>query len=123
MSVKLKIKVTKAILEKSKYCGVHGRERSIATNCAVAVAVRDIWPDAAVCNEFIAPTGTTYDGIIGLPYEAYRYINLFDNSTPKERPLLPELEFEIEIPDSVVEKINIEELKPLLVNHPTLQII
>ena len=118
---KLKIKVTKEILERSKYCG--GGDLNVSQNCAVALAVRDIFPKAAVDGDYIWPDADIKEGLMPLPREVSAYIIEFDNLYPQDRPKLPEIEFEVEIPDSVIEKINIEELKPLLQNHPTLQLI
>ena len=119
---KLKIKVTKDILERSKYCGFQDG-LTVSENCAVALAVRDIWPNAAVDGDNIWPNAAVNDGIMPLPTEVSVYIIEFDNTYPADRAKLPEIEFEIEIPDKVLESINIEELKPLLENHPTLQLI
>ena len=119
---KLKIKVTKDILERSKMCGTNEGE-TVSQNCAVALAIRDIFPLAAVDGDNIWPNFSLADELIPLPKDARVYIIEFDNTHPVERPCLPEIEFEIQIPDSVIEKINIEELKPLLENHPTLQLI
>ena len=127
---KLKIRVTKEILDRSKYCG------SSIDNCAIAQAVRLIFPDACVSHQYIFPfsipcSGTTaeivaklgVENIIKLPEEAYCFICDFDRNSVEDRPRMRELEFEVEISDQIIEKINIEELKPLLENHPTLQLI
>ena len=115
---KLKIKVTKDILERSKNCGDDGHT---VKSCAVAVAVRDIFPCSSVTYRYIRPFSS--DLVIDLPKEVGGYIYKFDSTSTDERPSLPEFEFEVEISDEIIEKINIEELKPLLQNHPTLQLI
>jgi hypothetical protein len=133
--IKLKIKVTKDILKKSMYCSESALLPS-TTNCAVALAVRDIFPDAKVfphcispfsVNSFIIPNARQFLRLqrIQLPKEAAEFIETFDSlmDTPEERLKLPELEFEVEIPDAVIEHINIEELKPLLEGHPTLELV
>ena len=119
---KLKIKVTKEILERSKMCGTDDG-KSVSQNCAVAHSVRDILPNAAVDGDNIWPNSSLNDELIPLPIEAKIYISKFDYTHPDDRPSLPEIEFEIEIPDSVIEKINIDEIKPLLINHPNLELI
>lgn len=126
---KLKIKVTKEILEKSKHCGTIPGVRVI-DNCPVALAVRDIFPKASVIGT-IYPFGfdtKKYErGIkmetIPLTQEVRWFIVKFDEANPSERISLPELEFEVHIPDSIIEKINIDELRPLLINHPTLELV
>jgi hypothetical protein len=128
MSVKLKIKVTKEILQRSAFCSGSG----ITEDCAIALAVRDLFPKASVSWRVIHTQGISKEGFfwldpypskkILLPESARDFIEKFDLGTPSERMLIPELEFEVDVPDTVLEDINIEELKPLLENHPTLQI-
>ena len=129
----LKIKVTKQILEESKYCGMNMQ------SCAVARAVRDIFPNASVHFKHIFPFGTLefshesnvdkivkklgVGGVINLPEDATDFIRQFDSCPNICRSSLPEIEFEISIPDEVIEKININEITPLLQNHPTLELI
>lgn len=118
----LKIKVTKEILERSKYCG----EYKSAINCAIALSVRTIWPDAHVyLDEMYATKDAVGNAMasIALPVEAREFIEKFDRTIPHDRPNLPELEFTIDIPDAVIEQINIEEIRPLLINHPTLELV
>jgi hypothetical protein len=115
----LKIKVTKDILEKSKYCDQAASKAKY--NCAVSLAIRDIFPESYVMQNYINPMVGCH--VISLPEEARDFIGKFDISSPEERMLMPELEFEISIQDSTIEKINIDELRPLLQNHPTLQLI
>lgn len=128
---KLKITVTKEILERSKDC-----EDGSAKNCAIALAVRTIFPNALVGQTFMIPFGRTdgYKGSIqkftygpsncvALPESATKFIRQFDQLEPEERSQMPEISFEIEIPDEAIEKINIEELRPLLTNHPNLALV
>ena len=53
---------------------------------------------------------------IPLPIIAQHFIKLFDGFylTPKLRLLLPEFEFTIDIPDEVIEQINIDEVRELI---------
>ena len=118
---KLKIKVTKEILERSKMCGWKNGNKDMSTNCAIALAVRDVFPEARVGSRHLNYLGD--ENYTVLPAIASNFITIFDNLSPKERVEMSELEFEVEVPDEVIEKINIEELKPLLENHPTLQLI
>ena len=123
---KLKIKVTKEILERSKNCGLGDDNGFKGHSCAIALAVRDLFPFASVGFNHIKfddRTQKTVGNISYLDLATKLYIQYFDAMSPLERPKLPEYEFQIEIPDEAIEKINIEELKPLLENHPTLQLI
>ena len=136
--INLKIKVTKQVLEESKYCMYDNHEELAGRNCAISLAIRDIFPDAFVAKFHIYPTKKNWyidsygnfstkhkntDNVIKLPEVAIHFINDFDGKIPEQRVLMPEIEFEISIPDELIEEINIEELKPLLQNHPTLELI
>lgn len=113
MSTKLKIKVTKDVLQKSKYCGIL-ESGKITENCAIAVAVRGIFPRAHVNHSNIVYSyGTQETGPIvsQLPYKAKEFISVFDKSTPDQRVAMPELEFEVSVPDAVIDTINIEDIK------------
>jgi hypothetical protein len=121
---KLKIKVTKDILEKSKFCtSLHGY------NCAIALAIRDIFPKAWVEHEDILPYNDKlfddklFDKRIPLPFSAQMFIKRFDMLPPEQRSQMKEFEFEINVPNWAINEINIDELKPLLENHPTLELM
>jgi hypothetical protein len=122
--VQLKIKVTKEILMKSRYCGTVNTGES----CAIACAVRDIFPNAYVGTREIFVNKEDLDDdackqTIQLPEEATEFIHEFDKGNPASRTELPELEFIVDIPDAVIDHINIDEIRPLLTNHPTLELI
>lgn len=123
---KLKINVTKDILEKSKYCGYQKGLDNANTNCAIAHAVRDIFPEAYVTYSFIYFKASDRNNIDAdratLPQEASDFIESFDLSHPSERVDMDELEFEIEVPTGVIDSINIDEVRKVLKNHPTLEL-
>lgn len=132
MSVNLKIKVTKEILWRSRMCGEN--DHLMNSNCAIALSVRDVFPKALVEDKIIIPFPTKevhyylykendLSEVIELPKEATEFINAFDVASPDGRMAMPELEFEVEISDGVIDRINIDSLRPLLANHPTLQLI
>jgi|SRR6187549_3843165 len=115
MSTKLKIKVTKNVLKQSMFCGLLDSGK-ITENCAIAIAVRDVFPKASVNHTAIVYQVGDYNNDIPsikslLPYEAMHFISLFDKSSPQERVFMPELEFEVEVPDSVIDAINIDDIK------------
>ena len=125
MPVPFKIKVTKEILELSKRCGSEELE-IIGENCAIALALKDIFPDLNVTGEFIYPFGIDYKERwsklkIALPKIAQDFIKVFDSlsAIPNQRLRLPEFEFEIAIPDEIISEINIDEITAL--NYPSLQ--
>ncbi len=118
----LKIKVTEEILRQSANCDNSNK----GANCAIALSVRTIFPNASVGTRTIYPFYNTDNctiHFIELPEEAQDFIKSFDNKCSLDRVKMEELEFSIDIPDSVLETINIEEIKPLLINHPTLELI
>lgn len=122
MPTTLRIKVTKEILEKSSDCKVNKEKHLSIHHCAIAVALADIFPTCNISSHFMKPDRSDRL-IINLPPKATEFIYLFDKSTPEERRNLPEIEFEISIPDEVIEKINIDDIRLLLLNHPTLELV
>lgn len=118
---KLRITVTKEILERTKNCSTYVEFST--TNCAVALAVRDVFPDAKVWANHINPLTGDVKDIMTLPLEAQDFIEAFDDAGPEERVKMNPISFEVNVPDSLIQKINIDELKPLLENHPTLAIV
>ena len=115
MPIQLKIAITKDIIEHCKNCGTENKEYEIGQNCAIAFALIDIFPNVYVTNYYIFPFGIE-DLKIPLPIIAQQFIKLFDGFrlTPRLRLVLPEFEFTIDIPDEVIEQINIDEVKELI---------
>jgi hypothetical protein len=120
MPAQFKIAITKEILEHSKYCGTGKDTRAIGNNCAIAFALADIFPNVYVTNHYICPLGIDTEKEkeikIPMPVIAQQFIKLFDGFclTPKLRLLLPEFEFTINVPDEVIEQINIDEVRQLI---------
>lgn len=118
MPVQFKITISKKILERSKYCGTD--TDTIGNNCAIAIALMNIFPDVYVTNDHIFPMGTESekgkDLKIPMPVIAQQFIKLFDGfrMTPKLRLMLPEFEFTVDIPDAIIEQINIDEVRELI---------
>ena len=92
----------------------------IENNWPIAFALADIFPKVYVTNYCIFPFGIDGDKEkeknIPMPLIAQQFIKLFDGFrlTPNLRLLLPEFEFMVEIPDEVIEQINIDEVRELL---------
>jgi hypothetical protein len=120
MPTPFKIAITKEIIAHCKNCGVGNETHRIENNCAIAVALTNIFPKVHVTNLCIFPFGIDGDKEkdlkIPLPLIAQQFIKLFDGFrlTPKLRLLLPAFEFTIDIPDEVIEQINIDELRALI---------
>lgn len=131
---KLTIKVTRDILERSSNCATDGENgEGYGSNCAIALAVREIFPTAWVYPESIKPFNSELNiyeddedeikELISLPEEARRFIVQFDAFTPKLRTIMRELEFEVEVPDRVIEKlVSIDEIKEILKTSKTLEL-
>ena len=120
MPTAFKIVISKAIIEQSKYCGTNNDVHTVGSNCAIATVLADFFPDVYVTGYHIFPYGMKHSNEPGLsiplPLVAKQFIKLFDGFylTPKLRLLLPEFEFIIDIPDEVIEQINIDEVKALI---------
>jgi hypothetical protein len=120
--MKLKISVTKEILEESKMCGYDNP--NVGRNCALALAVRDIFPSAYIRLESISIKGQhDIKTQIRLPVVASIFIAEFDQNSPDERAAMQPLSFEIDIPDEVINRIDITEVTELLKDHKTLQLV
>ena len=138
--MKLKITVTKEIYEKSALCGSGFYPGFVADNCAVALAVRDVFPDASVgtkCISVPAGNGKTHH-LMQLPEIAREMIGRFDDVTisigglvyrespeylalvTKMRCELPEFSFEIDVPEEVIESIDVSSVYE---GHPTLEFV
>jgi len=128
--MKLKIKITREILRQSMMCGTTGIT-DINKNCAISLAIRDIMPDAVVECDYINPFPKYYPGTsvliydsetttIVLPKRAKDFITRFDAkySEPKKRLRMTLIDFEITLPNSVIETINISDIH----KSPTLEL-
>lgn len=116
--MKILIKVTKEILERSAMCGHTTETRdSKSYNCAVALAAQEIFPGCQVC-----PWGIHYGGV-SMKHDAERFIAVFDLSEPAQRLLLQPQSFEIEVPQEVIEKIGIGEVYRILSESKTLELV
>ena len=120
MPVQYKIRITKEIIEHCKNCGTENNRQDIGSNCAVAYALKDIFPDVYVTDCYIFPFGIESakgkNIKITLPVIAQQFIKLFDGFylMPNLRTSLPEFEFTINITDEVLDLINIDEVRELI---------
>ena len=120
MPVQFKIAITKEIIAHCKNCGTGNNAHRVENNCAIAFALAGIFPKVHVANLFIFPFGIDRnkdnDIKIPMPLIAQQFIKLFDGFrlTPRLRLLLPEFEFTMEVPDDVIEQINIDDVRELI---------
>jgi hypothetical protein len=127
MPLQFRIKITRDIIEQCKNCGATNDQFEIGRNCAVALALRDIFPEVYVTDYYIFPFGINHekrkDVKILLPVIAQQFIKLFDGFylMPDLRLLLPEFEFAIDITHEVIDEINIDEVKELIKSKNVIQ--
>ncbi|HEU5165972.1 MAG TPA: hypothetical protein VFU29_10560, partial [Chitinophagaceae bacterium] len=120
MPIQFKIVITKDIIAQCKNCGTTNDDRQVENNCAIAVALADIFPKVYVTDLYIFPFGIEGDKEkdikISMPVIAKQFIKLFDGFrfTPRLRLMLPAFEFTIDIADEVIEQINIDDVKELI---------
>lgn len=122
---KLKIKVTKEILRKSMMCGTDGNTDGLTQNCAIALAVREIFPRAMV-NKMKIYLDSNFDApTIQLSWRAWEFVLNFDSlaRTPHLRLEMAELEFEVDLPQAVIDAVNISELEETLKTSETLELV
>lgn len=122
--MKILVKITRDILKQTKMCGLVEGQLHAPKSCAFAVAFREIFPNARIYLPDLLPFGV--DDImstIEVPDDMCRFIGKFDRATPEERVKLPEQSFEIDVPDSVTEKIGLEEVKKILSVSESLEYI
>lgn len=119
--MKVKIKVTKEILERSKMCGTAQFKGLITKSCAIALAIREILPHSAVIPDQLYYN----DKYIVLPLIAIEFISKFDNLAkfPEERTKLDPIEFEIDIPEDWFEAVNLDEIKEIIEKSETLELV
>ncbi len=130
MPVQFTIAISKDILKASKHCGIENDPDTIGRNCAIANAVCHIFPDIYVTGFDMFPFGGSEDQSIRsiripLPPVAQHFVRLFDGFrlTPSLRLLLPEFEFSIDIPDELIDMIDIEEVKAIIASSCSSNII
>lgn len=107
-------------------------DSEVGRNCAIAVAIVEIFPTAWVNGisisiyeripnlELYSECPAYYD--IYLPNDVRKFIHLFDCSSPEARLLLPEFSFEIEVPQQLIDSIGIGEVYRILSESKTLEL-
>lgn len=142
--MKLKVKITKEILEKSMLCNTElDFSNKVGENCAIGLAINQLIKDCWVSTDCIVSSikmfelknkkdyefkgvsnDTNFPWRILLPKEAINFITKFDNlrNTPLERLKLPELEFEIELPQEYIDTIDISEAVEIINKSQTLEL-
>lgn len=113
--MKIQINITKEVLNKSAMCMSEAHH-----NCAIAVAIRDLFPTFKVFNTFIENPNGAF--VCYLPEDASDFIRAFDDCSPSQRLMLPELSFEIDVPQKYIDKIGIDEAHRILSTSKTMKL-
>jgi len=123
--MKILIKVTKEILQRSMMCGVH--DSNVSANCAFSLAMRDLFPKAHCEVSFTGIDGYGFNSKYQIQHtsEMTDFILKFDslNKHPECRLLLCPQDFEVEIPDKVIEYIGIDQVYKILSESKTLELV
>ncbi len=120
MPIPFTIKIDRHILKLSKECGTQNDTGTIGNTCAIALALKDIFPEVFISDYNIYPFGRdennkTDNLAMPLPKIARDFVRVFDSLSGVHnlRLLLPEFEFTIDVPDAVISEINIDEIKAI----------
>ena len=115
--MKITVKITKETIRESINCG------GSPSNCAVARAVREIFPYALVTMYAIHFMGNSAIDDIKLPSKASDFIYEFDTTPSEDREDIKPLSFEIEVPEALIQKIGIGEVYRILSESKTLELV
>jgi len=128
--MKLRVKITKEVLETTKMCGIKGfmlkgsEYISSTHNCAITYACRKLFPNCYTVSSGIYMINK-YDELItiaDLPASASRFIRKFDKAIPEQRVKMKPFEFEIELTKGALDLITIDEITKVLETSTTLEI-
>lgn len=127
--MKIKIKITRDILYRSQNCNSDNQKKK----CAIALAIRDLWPNALVwgcgitgilpSHKRIPDNGVSVGYEIKFDWSVTEWISMFDKLEPEERIKLPEYSFDIVVPDEAIEKIGIDQAYKVLSESKTLELV
>lgn len=143
------VKVTQQILDRSLDCGLISNNKKYTESCMIALAVREILPDAKVvyitrdnvdkgavikCPVYNNPS-TLQRISIRLPREAFLKMREFDitevccidghiiNGIQEARRRIKPFEFEIFIPHVLIDMIGISQVYKILSESSTLELV
>lgn len=128
--MKLNVEITKEILNRSANCS-----GSVGLNCAIGLAIYEIfggrsWVETDLIviqknkieeGDIMLKANTVAE--IELPQEAQDFIADFDQFKPGQRKEMQPFSFEIDVPDEVIEMINIDEIYKVLETSTCLKLV
>lgn len=133
--MKILVKITKDVLEKTKMCS-NGFGGNVTQNCAISYAVREIFPNAHVETQeiffdvphdvFMWTERCVLKNVFpytDLPPIASEFIEVFDKSSADARTQMEPISFEIDVPSSLIDSINIGDVYKILSESKTLNLV
>jgi hypothetical protein len=142
--MRLRININAEVLERSMFCSSGKPLEKITigeadvSNCAIALAIRDLFPFAIITideirflkEEHMKMSALTVIRDISLkvprctlPQRASNFIQEFDAACYEERLDLEQFSFEIDVPEEVINSISIDDLNKALVGSTTMEIV
>ena len=122
--MKLRIKITKEVLNATSMCGVDSTNGSYSKNCAITYACRKLFPKSLTASSGIYMIYRDETIIIAiLPKIAEDFIARFDKATPTQRVQMKPFEFEIKLTKEVLDSITIDEITEVLETSTTLEAV
>lgn len=109
--MRLRIKITKEIIEKAVWCGTDN-EPDVPENCAVALSLKELFPDVYVTRKAICFKGYKFP-FVEIPSEGRMFIEDFDRlcDNPEARLYMDPVSFTIDIPEAVVKEFGADVVK------------
>jgi len=121
--MKLKILITKEVLEATKMCSIDTPHLAVGYNCAIAYAIRKIFPEAWTDLFYVKNGFGKNIQLFTLPDEATQFIKEFDKATPEDRVNMKPFDFEVELTDAALDLISIDEITEVLKDSTTLEVV
>jgi hypothetical protein len=142
MIMKVQVNVTKEILIAARFCGrvdingdylpanpelievmrIQNKIPPVAKNCAIALAVRELFPKAEVGSCHLADDSTGL--FVHLQSNVTAFIKQFDRASPVKRATsMDPFSFEIDVPNHVINKIGIDDAIKIIKRTPSLELV
>ena len=114
------VHVTKEIIREAMYCD--GKKHFIGTSCALALAIRDIFPNCFIGVGRWWPVQSKDCYCYTLPPAASAFVKHFDKLSSEQRLLMDPISFEIDVPSEVIDQIGISQVYKILSESRTLEL-
>lgn len=103
------VRITKAILQQSMYCG-YKNEDDYEDECAIKLALSEDFSEAIVSSNrlYLDEDACEFGSYIDLPLNVIHFIKAFDTNTPEERLKMNEFDFTVQIPDEIFSASSVE---------------